>query len=210
MHISEGILSAPVLVTGAVLAAGGVVVGLRRLDVERLPVTAVLTAVFFVASLVHVPVGPANAHLVLNGLLGVLLGWICFPAVLVAALLQAMLFQFGGLTTLGVNTLSMALPPVLCGFAFRGLLGAGGSKRKIAAFCCGGLSVLLSGVLAAVALGLSDEGFLRAAQILAVAHLPVAAVEGIVTVFVVSFLARVRPEMLPEAVKGKKQEVVSP
>ncbi len=177
------------------------------MDVERLPVTAVLTAVFFVASLVHVPVGPASAHLVLNGLMGILLGWVCFPAVLVAALLQAVLFQFGGLTTLGVNTLTMALPPVICGCVFGGLLRGGGNKRKVAAFCCGGLSVLLSGVLAATALGLSDEGFLRAAQILALAHLPVAIVEGIITVFVISFLARVRPEMLPKNIRGDHMEI---
>lgn len=37
-------------------------------DSARLPHAALLSAVFFVASLIHVPIGPADAHLVLNGL----------------------------------------------------------------------------------------------------------------------------------------------
>jgi len=70
MHISEGILSAPVLLTGAALAVAGVAVGLKRLPPERMPQAAILSSAFFVASLVHVPVGFTSAHLILNGLLG--------------------------------------------------------------------------------------------------------------------------------------------
>ena len=118
MHISEGVLSAPVLISGAALAAAGVAVGLRRLDPERLMSTAMLAAVFFVGSLVHVPVGLGSAHLILSGLLGMLLGWAAFPAIFTALLLQAVLFQYGGLTTLGVNTVIMAAPAVLCAALF--------------------------------------------------------------------------------------------
>jgi cobalt/nickel transport system permease protein len=68
MHISEGVLSAPVLVTGAVLSFAGVAIGLKKMDYEKLPEVGVLSSVFFVASLIHVPIGPAAAHLVLNGI----------------------------------------------------------------------------------------------------------------------------------------------
>jgi hypothetical protein len=77
------------------------------MDYERLPQVYVVSA-FFVASFIHVPVGPAAVHLVLNGLCGLLLGWLAFPAILVGLTLQALLFQFGGLTTLGVNTFNLA------------------------------------------------------------------------------------------------------
>ena len=56
MHISEGVLSAPVLVTGAALAAAGISVGLKKMDYEKIPEAAVLSAAFFVASLIHVPI----------------------------------------------------------------------------------------------------------------------------------------------------------
>jgi cobalt/nickel transport system permease protein len=38
-HIPDGILSAPVLVGGALLAAGGVALGLRSLDDRLVPVS---------------------------------------------------------------------------------------------------------------------------------------------------------------------------
>ena len=80
MHVSEGILDAPVLLAGAVVAAAGTAIGLRRLKAETVPRVGVMAAAFFVASLVHVPVGGSSVHLVLNGLAGLLLGWAVFPA----------------------------------------------------------------------------------------------------------------------------------
>jgi cobalt/nickel transport system permease protein len=110
MHISEGILSGSVLATGGVLAASGTIIGLRDMKGEDFVKVSLLSSSFFVASLIHVPVGPSSAHLVLNGLCGIILGWKSFPAILVSLFLQAILFQFGGLTTLGVNTCNMAIP----------------------------------------------------------------------------------------------------
>ena len=114
MHISEGVLSAPVLVSGGVLAAAGTAIGLKKIDYDQLARVGILSATFFVASLVHVPLfGPVSIHLIMNGLVGLLLGWAAFPAILVALLLQAVFFQFGGVPKLGVNTNIMGLPGVL-------------------------------------------------------------------------------------------------
>ena len=46
MHISEGVLSPPVLVVGAALTAVGVAMGLKKMDNEKIPRVAVLTAAF--------------------------------------------------------------------------------------------------------------------------------------------------------------------
>ncbi|MBT8354287.1 MAG: cobalt transporter CbiM, partial [Desulfofustis sp.] len=113
MHISEGILSAPVLLGGASLTAVGTMIGLKKLDLDRIMEVSMLTATFFVASLIHVPIGPASIHLVLSGLLGIILGWVCFPAIVVGLLMQAVFFQYGGLMVLGVNAVIMAFPAVL-------------------------------------------------------------------------------------------------
>ena len=88
------------------------------MDHDQIAKVGILAAAFFVASLIHVPLGPANAHLTLNGLVRLLLGWGAFPAILVALSLQTTFFQFGGLTTLGVNTLIMAFPAVSCYLIF--------------------------------------------------------------------------------------------
>ena len=196
MHISEGVLSAPVILGGWALAATGVALGLRKLDDEHIMAVAIVSAAFFVASLIHVPLGPASVHLVLNGLMGALLGPAAFPAILVALLLQAMLFQYGGLVILGVNTFNMALPAVLCFYVFRPWLRRGGAWRSSGAFLCGALAVLLSGLLTAGALVLSGEAFQVTAQVILAAHLPVMAVEGLLTLLAVGFLAKARPEML--------------
>ncbi|WP_147822202.1 cobalt transporter CbiM [Salidesulfovibrio onnuriiensis] len=196
MHISEGVLSAPVLVSGAVLAAGGIGMGLKHVDYDRIMSVAILSAAFFVASLVHVPVGVSSAHLILNGLLGVVLGWAAFPSIFVALLLQAVLFQYGGLTVLGLNTFNMAAPAVLCFYLFRPMLRRGNGSRFAGAFCVGFLAVLMSTVLTSGALALSGDEFLPAAKALFLVHLPVMAIEGVVTGFVYSFLSRVKPEIL--------------
>ena len=64
------------------MAAAGRAVSLRRLDYDHLSKVAVLSATFFVASLIHFPIGPTSFHLTLNGLIGVILGWAAFPALL--------------------------------------------------------------------------------------------------------------------------------
>ena len=72
-HIPDGVLSAPVLIGGGIVAAGLLAVGLKRLDEERIPRAAVLSATFFVASLIHIPVGPTSVHPLLTGLIGLVL-----------------------------------------------------------------------------------------------------------------------------------------
>lgn len=196
MHISEGVLSAPVLLVGWGLAATGVTVGLQRLDYAQIMSVAILAAAFFVASQIHVPLGPASVHLILNGLMGALLGPAAFPAILVALLLQAVIFQYGGFAILGVNTFNMALPAVLCFLAFRPWLRQGGRWRGAGAFLCGFLAVLLSGALTAGSLALSGEAFLVVAQAILLAHVPVMFIEGLLTMLAVGFLAKARPEML--------------
>ena len=160
MHISEGVLSPAVLGAGAALAVAGLAMGLRKLDYDRLMTVAILAATFFVGSLIHVPIGPSSAHLILNGLVGILLGWAAFPAIFVPLLTRS---------------------PAL---------------RAAAGFACGALAVAGAGFLTAVSLGLSSEGFASAAKIIFMAHIPVMIAEGVITALTLSFIARVRPEML--------------
>ena len=197
MHISEGVLSPLVLGGGYALTAVGVYLGLHKADYSRLATTAVLAAFFFVGSLVHVPLGPGSVHLILNGLLGLFLGWAVFPALLVALLLQAILFRYGGIAVLGINTFDMAFPALLCHYCFRSWLSRTRSLRLAGAFCCGAFSVAGAACCTALALALANEGFLASAKILLAAHLPIMLLEGCITALAVSFIAKNRPELLP-------------
>ena len=200
MHIAEGVLSPAVLSAGAVLACAGTAIGLKKLDYDRIMGVGMLCSAFFVASLVHIPVGVASAHFLGTGLLGVMLGWAAFPAILVALVLQALLFQFGGLVVLGVNASTMGFAAVLTHYVFRCLTGLlpGPRGRSFAAFACGALGVTLAAIFTAGALALTDEGFVAAAAALLVAHLPIMLAEGVITMFTVTFMSRVRPEILPQ------------
>jgi cobalt/nickel transport system permease protein len=198
MHISEGVLSPPVLIAGTGLMAAGVAIGLRKLETKEIPSVGILSAAFFVASLVQVPIGPASVHLVLNGLLGLLLGWKAFPVIMVGLALQALLFQFGGLTALGVNTVNMAVPAVVCYYLF-GWGVRPGAKYPVfvaAAFACGACPILISGVMMGFSLYLTGEAFLPAAKLVVAAHVPVMLVEGGLTTACALFLKRVKPELL--------------
>ncbi len=197
MHISEGVLSPPVLIAGGVLAVAGVTAGLKQTETDQIPKVAVLSSAFFVASLIHVPVGPTSMHLVLNGITGLLLGWAAFPAIFVGLALQAILFQFGGLTTLGVNTFNMAFPAVLCFYLFSPLLRRENRSWNVTAGVASGvLAILMSALLIGLSLVFTGQSFLRVAQIAVVAHTPIMVVEGILTGFCVLFLKKVKPELL--------------
>lgn len=197
MHISEGILSVPVLVTGAMLTTAGTAIGLKRMTYERMPEVAVLSSAFFIASLIHVPIGPSSVHLILNGLVGILLGWMAFPSILIALALQALLFQFGGFTSLGVNTFNMAAPSVMVYYLFNPLIRRNNRLITVAAgFLSGLLSVGITAFLVALALVSTGEVFLNAAKVVVIAHLPVMLIEGIITAFCIVFLKKVKPEIM--------------
>ncbi len=196
MHIADGILSWPVLAAGAGLTAAGVAWGLSRLRNEDLPRAACVSSAFFVASLIHVPVGPASAHLTLCGLAGIVLGVAVFPSLLVALALQALLFQFGGFLTLGVNTFNMAFPALLCGLLFRPLLERAKAPWSIAlcGFGAGFCGVLFAALLCCSALLLSGGDFKRVAFLLLLGQAPVMLAEGLAAAFAAAFLKRLRPD----------------
>lgn len=197
-HIQDGILSAPVLVSGAVLTAAACAFALRRAQDSDIPRAAVLASVFFAGSMVAVPVGPSSVHLMFSGLMGLVLGWMAVPAVLAALVLQLALFGFGGVTTLGVNALDIALPGVLLGLVLRrplALMPPG--HAAIMAGVAGGLAALSTGGLVALALALSASDYVPAARVMAITYLPLALVEGVICGAAVGYLRRALPGRWP-------------
>ena len=210
MHIPDGIL--PVSVTAAGYAATAAVTwySVRKINQKEnprqdIPKASLLTAAFFVASWIHIPVPPTSVHLVLNGLLGAILGYFAFPAILIGLFFQAVMFQHGGLTTLGVNAIIMGFPAIIAHYIFR--------LRKLGNKESRGKTAVLGFLSGAIALGMSvamfvvilltnmpaelDIGTERAAiYTLAIAHLPLIAIEGVITLMLAVFLQRVRPRIL--------------
>lgn len=225
VHISDGVLSAPWLAVGFLVSGLLVLLAAYRVRDEEIPRIALLSAAFFVASLIHLRLGPTSVHLLLNGLVGVVLGRRAPLAILIGLGLQAALLGHGGFTTIGVNACVMTPPALLAAALFAGLsryllaprlrLGThcsrGSASLPIHAvvWLCGCLlgmiSVFATLVLqAAVLLWGGAEDWHQIVWLVFYAHLPIVVLEGIVLGFTVSFLTRVKPEMLglsPEALR---------
>jgi len=210
MHIPDGILPVPVTAAGYAATAAVTWYSVRKINKKEnprqdIPKTSLLTAAFFVVSWIHIPVPPTSVHLVLNGLLGAILGYFAFPAILIGLFFQAVMFQHGGLTTLGVNAMIMGLPAIIAHYIFR--LRRFGNKESrwktgVFGFISGAIAVAMSVSMFVVILLTNipadlDVGTERAAiYTLAIAHLPLIAIEGFITSLLAVFLQRVRPRIL--------------
>ena len=204
-HLPDGVLSAPLLIGGAAASAALLALALRRLDDTRVPQAAVLAAAFFVSSLISVPVGPASVHLLLNGLMGLLLGWLAVPALLVALALQLIFFGHGGLTALGVNTFNLVVPALLVALLLRPWLRRRSPPLFWIGAAAGALGVLGTAALVALSLALSDPAYGAAARVLPLVYLPLAVLEAAVSGTVIAFLGRVDPQSLPRSEGGANQ-----
>ncbi|MDR1377667.1 MAG: cobalt transporter CbiM [Synergistaceae bacterium] len=197
MHISEGFLTPQMLAVGWAVTGVGVAVGLKKLDSDKIVRVAVFSSTFFLASLVNIRIGPSATHLSLLAPMGLVLGWGVFPAMLAALLLQAVLFQFGGLLVLGANTADMAFPALVVYLLFSGPIRRSDALFASAlSFAAGFLAVILGAVGVGIFLRLSDPGMTGAVKVVFAAHLPLAFIEGVVTLFMVGFLKKAAPDIL--------------
>jgi cobalt/nickel transport system permease protein len=210
MHIPDGILPVPVTAAGYAVTAAATWYSVHKINQkenprESVPKASLLTAAFFVASWIHIPLPPTSVHLVLNGLLGAMLGYFAFPAILIGLFFQAVMFQHGGLTTLGVNAVIMGIPAIIAHYIFRlRKLRNKESQRRtaVAGFLAGaaaiGISVALFVVILLTNIPADMDVATEQAAIytLAIAHLPLIAIEGAITAIITVFLQRVRPGVL--------------
>ncbi len=206
MHIPDGWLSTPVLLASNALAVGALTWSTlrarRELQESAVPLMGVMGAFVFAAQMINLPLpGGISGHLMGGTLLAIVLG----PAVgtLVIAsvlLLQALLFADGGLLAFGANFLNMGLVGTLGGYviyrAIRSVM-SGARGIYVGAFLGAWLATVAGSALAALHLGLSGTAPLGAVTVAAVGfHLLIGAVEAVVTVAVLHYIVRARPELL--------------
>lgn len=198
MHISDGLLPTEVWVGGSVIAAGALALSVRRFDETRIPQLGVLTGLFFVASSLKIPVPPGGSvHFVLNGLLGVTLGRLSFPCVLVALFFQYVFLVHGGLTTLGVNALTLGGGAMAARGIFR-LLARGPAQPFLGcvAFLAGSVAVFVSAALFVFVMYLGGKPLDVVGKVVVIPQLLIALLEGALTASAVKFIARIKPELI--------------
>jgi cobalt/nickel transport system permease protein len=114
--------------------------------------------------------------------------------------LQGLLFQFGGLLSLGTNMAIMGCA-ALSGFSMRVLTGLFTPQkgRLAGAFLAGFAAVITGSLLVILALVLSANELKTTAALIMAANIPLAVVEGALTLFIVLFLSRLKPDVFDQA-----------
>jgi cobalt/nickel transport system permease protein len=198
VHLSDGALATAWWAFGFGGLALLLLVAAWKVREEEVPRLGVLTAAFFVSSSIHFPlvVVPVSVHLILNGLVGVVLGRRAPLAIAVGLTLQYFLLGHGGKTTIGINACIIALPALAAGLLYPTLRQIG-----VPAFARG---VLLGGGAVAGAATLNflvllfggKEDWHILAKVVLVAHVPVVILEGLMLGVLVNYLEKVKPELL--------------
>lgn len=214
MHLAEGVLPIGQALGWGAVAAPVIGWSLRGAQGDGAPSPVIMagaTSLLFAATLLPlpVPVVGATSHICLTPVLALIVGVrnIVWPTFFVLVL-QAIFFAHGGLTTLGVNTVTLGVlgPLTAAGLWFL-LKRIGVSKGTGLALACGlgGLSVYVADA-AALAWGLSDAAaptatFIAVLLGFAPIQVPLAMVEAIASVGIVRLLASRRSDLLPSSLR---------
>jgi len=209
MHIPDGFVSLPVAAITGLATVAVVTVSLSRsqdnLGLRQAPIMGLTTAFIFAAQMVNFPVlGGTSGHLLGSALAAVILGnpWAATLCISTVLLIQSLLFADGGITALGANILNMGIIGVWTGWGLTKTLQRliGGSKNRLplAAGIAAGVSVVVAAIACSLELILSGNA--TAAIILPAMtgiHALIAIGEGLITAGVLTYLAKVRPDLLP-------------
>jgi cobalt/nickel transport system permease protein len=189
MHIADGILPVEISIAANVVTLGLVYIGGRKLEPEEVPKMGVFAAALFIVSLIHIPIpgSPTPVHLGLYGFAGMLFGMRAIPIIFVNLLFQTLIFQHGGLLSLGVNTLTMGGGALVSAAIWRWVV----FNRQVKSVICGSLGIIIPALLVVFFLAFKYGKFLG---LILLINLPAAAIEGALTIFVFNFFNKVKPE----------------
>lgn len=201
MHIMEGYLPAAFCVAWGVVCLPFLVTGFislkKKLNENRKSITliAMSGAFIFVISSLKIPsVTGSCSHMTGTGLGAILFGPAAVSVLgIIVLLFQAVLLAHGGLTTLGANTFSMAIAGPLLSFGIYKLCGKCKVDRKITVFLAAFLGDLFTYCVTSIQLAMaypSEAGGVAASAVkflgvFAPTQLPLAVIEGILTVVIV-------------------------
>jgi cobalt/nickel transport system permease protein len=206
MHIPDGFLTNRVALSLDAVSAAGIVYAASRIKLEdsgrRVPMMGVLAAFVFAAQMLNFPVlGGTSGHLIGGALLGILLGPMAgFLTIATVVIAQALFLQDGGLIALGANIFNISAVTTFSGYAVFRLLGGARSTGRlpaIAGFLAGWLSLELSAATCALQMAVSGSIPLKIGLPAMVGyHAIIGIVEGGFTAGILTFLARVRPDLM--------------
>lgn len=199
MHISEGILDVSYCAAGYAITAAITAYSLKKTKSDNISAIAVMGAAFFTASLIHFKVGVTSVHLTMIGITALILGSSAPLAILAGMFFQAVMFQHGGISTLGVNSAVMMLPALTVQFLFKIITKTKQDKPIFVSITAGVLTffaVLLAMFLSVSVLWFSDTELGGIIILFVVSNSLLAVVEGLFTGIIIYRLIKIKPEMI--------------
>ncbi len=190
MHIADGILPPAWCIAGHAISLGAVALLGRRVEPWEVARMGMLSATSFVVSMIHFPLLGTSVHLGLFGLTGILLGGRAFPVIFTTLLFQALLFQHGGLLSLGLNALNMGLGALAASFIWKTPTLPDPVRGAAAGFAGTYIPALLMVAEFQVA------GYGKGFAAIAVIYLAVACIEAGLTLSAITFLRQAKPAIL--------------
>jgi len=206
MHIPDGFLDAKTWVGLDIVSFGALVMAIRKtrhhLGERQIPLMGVMAAFIFAAQMINFPVaGGTSGHFMGGFLAAMLLGPLtAVPIMAVVLIVQCLVFQDGGLTALGANIFNMGVIGSMAGYyLYRGISRFSSNSRfqSFSIFIAAWFSIVLSAGMCALELGASGIVPVRIAlPAMTGIHAIIGIGEGIITVLVLSFVAKIRPDLL--------------
>lgn len=197
MHISDGILDVETTIAVSCVSAVLFIYSLKKMKNEDITMIASMAALFFIASFVHIPIGPTQIHLLLIGIIGVFIGSMAFVSICIALLLQALLLGYGGLSSLGVNLFLMAMPALLVSLYIK-LPFVKKLPDNIKFFSIGFLGIFFAVVFLFSILLLAKEEYKIAAYSIFAANIPAMILEGLICLFLLKYIKKSMPKLLKD------------
>lgn len=195
MHIADGVLTFEATAVITAVSSIAFYKAIKTLKEEEIPLTAVASAMFFIASFIHIPLGVTQIHLILLGVIGIFLGLGSFIAILIALLLQALLLGYGGVVSLGVNLFIMATPAVMVYYINKTELFLK-INEKIRFFLIGFLGAFFATLFLVSILYFSKEQYEWAAYTIFTVNIFTMIIEGFVSMFLLMFIKKTYPKIL--------------
>ncbi|QEZ89121.1 cobalt/nickel ECF transporter CbiMNQO, S component CbiM [Aliarcobacter cibarius] len=197
MHISDGILTLEVTIVSTIVAFGFLFYSFKNLSNDKIALASAFSALFFVASFIHIPFGPTQIHLMLLGFIGIFLGSISIFSISLALILQALLLGFGGVSSIGANILIMGVSSYLVFLLFN-LRILQKLNEKIKFFLVGFSGILISSIILFFLLIFSKNEYENVAYSIFVINIPTMILEGLVTLFLFLYIKKAMPNLLKE------------
>ncbi|MEG3435581.1 cobalt transporter CbiM [Pannus brasiliensis CCIBt3594] len=219
LHIPDGFLNLPVSLVTWGISIAFIALALKRVRgrySERVvPLMGVCAAFIFAAQMINFPIpGGTSGHLLGGTLAGVLLGpWAGSLVMTVIFIVQAVIFQDGGLTVLGANIFNMGLIGTFGGYyLYKGIRKALGMNRwwemSVAVAIASWVSVVVASVLCALQLAVSGTVPLPIAlSAMLFWHSLIGIGEAMITVSALSYIWRTRPDLLYDPPRRSPESV---